>query len=78
MHKKKVQVTDVVDEECLVSGWHHVAGLLVVTVANLFANSRQHNILVCILSCNAPSVSILAPSMLFPDLSPIAFNAPLA
>lgn len=29
VHEKEVDVTDVVDEECLVSGWHHVAGLLV-------------------------------------------------
>ena len=35
MHEEKVEVADVVDEEGLVAGGHHVAGLLVVAVANL-------------------------------------------
>ena len=35
MHKEKVNITGVVDEESLVAGWHHVAGLLVGTETNL-------------------------------------------
>lgn len=38
VHEKKVQVTDVVDKESLVSGRHHVAGLPVATVTNLHAS----------------------------------------
>ena len=35
VHEEKVNFADVVDEESLVAGGHHVAGLLVGTVANL-------------------------------------------
>lgn len=35
MHEEEVEVTDVVDEESLVAGGHHVAGLLVAAVADL-------------------------------------------
>lgn len=38
MHKKKVDVADVVDEEGLVAGWHHVASLLVGTETDLQYN----------------------------------------
>ena len=39
MHEEKVDITDVVDEESLVSGWHHVAGLLVGSETNLNISS---------------------------------------
>lgn len=39
VHKEKVNITDVVDEEGLVSGWHHVAGLLVGSKTNLIISS---------------------------------------
>lgn len=39
MHEEKVNITDVVDEEGLVSGWHHVAGLLVGSKTNLSISS---------------------------------------
>jgi len=35
VHKEKVELADVVDEESLVAGGHHVAGLLVGTVTDL-------------------------------------------
>ena len=35
VHEEEVEVTDVVDEESLVAGGHHVAGLLVAAVADL-------------------------------------------
>ena len=35
VHEEEVELADVVDEESLVAGGHHVAGLLVGTVANL-------------------------------------------
>jgi hypothetical protein len=35
VHEEEVEVAGVVDEESLVAGGHHVAGLLVGTVANL-------------------------------------------
>lgn len=35
VHEEEVEVTGVVDKERLVAGGHHVAGLLVATVANL-------------------------------------------
>ena len=35
VHEEKVELADVVDEESLVAGGHHVAGLLVGTVADL-------------------------------------------
>lgn len=38
VHEEKLDVGCVVDEESLVSGWHHVAGLLVGTETN-----RWHN-----------------------------------
>jgi hypothetical protein len=35
VHEEKVELADVVDEESLVAGGHHVAGLLVGTVTDL-------------------------------------------
>lgn len=35
VHEQKLNIVDVVDEEGLVAGGHHVAGLLVGTIANL-------------------------------------------
>lgn len=35
VHEEKVNIGDVVDNESLVAGGHHVAGLLVATVADL-------------------------------------------
>lgn len=36
MHEKEVEIAGVVDEESLVSGGHHVTGLLVAAVADLY------------------------------------------
>lgn len=35
VHQEEVDIANVVDEESLVSGWHHVAGLLVGTESDL-------------------------------------------
>ena len=35
MHEEEFEVAEVLDEEGLVSGGHHVAGLLVATVSDL-------------------------------------------
>jgi hypothetical protein len=35
VHEEEVDIADVVDEEGLVAGWHHVAGLLVGSETNL-------------------------------------------
>ena len=35
VHEEEVNIADVVDEESLVAGWHHVAGLLVGSETNL-------------------------------------------
>lgn len=35
MHEEELDVTDVADEEGLVAGGHHVAGLLVGAIADL-------------------------------------------
>lgn len=39
VHQEKVDITDVVDEESLVAGGHHVAGLLVGSKTNLIVSS---------------------------------------
>jgi len=39
VHEEKVQVAGVVDEESLVAGRHHVAGLAVVTISDLWHGS---------------------------------------
>jgi hypothetical protein len=44
VHEEEVEVTGVVDEERLVAGGHHVAGLLVATVADLQRDSRSANL----------------------------------
>lgn len=36
VHKEEVDILDVVDQEGLVAGWHHVAGLLVCSETNLY------------------------------------------
>lgn len=38
VHEEELKVLDVVDEESLVAGGHHVAGLLVGTVADLLSS----------------------------------------
>jgi hypothetical protein len=35
VHKEEVDISDVIDKECLVTGWHHVARLLVGTETDL-------------------------------------------
>ena len=35
VHKEELDITDVADEECLVTGWHHVSCLLVGSETNL-------------------------------------------
>ncbi len=35
VHQEEVDIADVVDEESLVAGWHHVLGLLVGTETDL-------------------------------------------
>ena len=35
VHEEEINFADVVDEESLVAGWHHVAGLLVGSVSDL-------------------------------------------
>ncbi len=35
VHEEKVNIGDVVDNESLVAGWHHVAGLPVGAVSDL-------------------------------------------
>ena len=42
VHEEEFDVADVVDEECLVAGRHHVACLLVAAVANLRVQVCQH------------------------------------
>jgi hypothetical protein len=41
VHEEELDITDVVDEESLVAGWHHVAGLLVGTETDLFKASSS-------------------------------------
>lgn len=41
MHEEELKVLDVADEESLVAGGHHVAGLLVGTVADLYLSIGQ-------------------------------------
>jgi hypothetical protein len=41
VHEEELKVLDVADEESLVAGGHHVAGLLVGTVADLVSNRNQ-------------------------------------
>lgn len=43
VHEEEVHVADVVDEEGLVAGRHHVAGLLVAAVSDLYHISHQHS-----------------------------------
>ena len=40
MHEEEVDVAGVVNEEGLVAGGHHVAGLLVGSETNLYASSE--------------------------------------
>lgn len=52
MHQEQLNVLGVVDEESLVAGGHHVAGLLVATITNLsIITSHQHSFLFYSVSC---------------------------
>lgn len=44
VHEQKLDVVDVVDEEGLVAGGHHVLGLLVRAVADLFPEDPLENL----------------------------------
>src|ERR1700761_177288 len=41
VHKQKIQIAHVVDEESLMAGWHHMASLLVVAVSDLSQSQRS-------------------------------------
>lgn len=43
MHEEELELTDVVDKESLVAGRHHVAGLLVGSVTDLFVLERHRS-----------------------------------
>lgn len=43
VHKEELNVGGVVDEERLVAGWHHVAGLLVGSETNLYPHQSLLN-----------------------------------
>ena len=80
VHEEKVEVAGVVDEEGLVAGRHHVAGLLVAAVADLCAFKNQF-----ILPLETPSTLIHSSSSLgygFVSISALALalqiNAPSA
>lgn len=51
VHEEEIDIADVVDEEGLVTGGHHVAGLLVVAVADLHAQTVSLQILAHLLQC---------------------------
>lgn len=56
VHEEKLDVGCVVDEESLVSGWHHVAGLLVGTETNLYPHQPcSIETLLCIECSRIPS-----------------------
>ena len=48
VHQEEVDIADVVDEESLVSGWHHVAGLLVGTESDLERTGQRLLFWVCV------------------------------
>lgn len=62
VHEEKLEVASVVDEESLVAGWHHVAGLPVATVADLcwwcpsafYVHVSKHTMLFSIPMSNFP------------------------
>lgn len=66
VHEQEVEVAGVVDEEGLVAGGHHVAGLLVAAVADLCDVSRQYSYLQTPTApCEIPSIFITAPLSMF-------------
>ena len=64
VHEEKVQVAGVVDEESLVAGRHHVAGLDVATVADLYA---ERSLAFC---SPCPAFSVLVVAIARPYLRP--------
>ena len=74
VHQEKFEVAGVVDEERLVAGWHHVAGLPVVAIADLQFEHRQHPFFFFFLHpCNfkCDILRALAQSLLTPPPTPI-------
>ena len=70
VHEEKVQVAGVVDEESLVAGRHHVAGLDVATVADLYA---ERSLAFC---SPCPAFSVLVVAIARSSL-PSFFQCPL-
>lgn len=62
VHEEEVQVADVVDEESLVAGRHHVASLAVVTVTNLYSQHPS----ALIPGFHLPAVLLYPPDALVP------------
>ena len=54
MHEEKVKLGKVVDEESLVAGRHHVAGLLVGTVTDLYKSNDSSVFLLLACFHNSP------------------------
>lgn len=59
MHEQQLDILDVVDDESLVAGGHHVAGLLVGAIADL--NSRRKPIISIIVLLADPPRSLAPP-----------------
>jgi hypothetical protein len=71
VHEEELDVVDVADEEGLVAGGHHVAGLLVGTIADLEGGkSRQLLFLVSRIESPSRSPFPLPSSIFRPDLPP--------
>ena len=71
VHEEKVQVAGVVDEEGLVAGRHHVAGLLVAAVADLYAECPSASVSSCTVTL------LISEASLFPSSNPTT-HPPLA
>lgn len=71
MHEEEVQVAGVVDEESLVAGRHHVAGLLVAAVSDLYSSTPSAILLQCPSKPSHPYLQDFHPTQvhLFPIFS---------
>lgn len=79
MHEEKFEITGVVDEESLVAGGHHVAGLPVATVADLETTSNQYTRTLVVWSFSIfyfRDPSVLSTRNFFQGLPPVSAKVP--
>lgn len=82
VHEEEFEVAGVVDQESLVAGWHHVARLPVVAIADLYCAASSASIHSILTPMRFPMIAkspmLIPAQVLNPPMPAVFVNAPLA